>query len=146
VPSDLAVPVQTLADAEAYAEHWYTTERAAQSPGARETNGAGHQKITPTMTLRQFGELWTSGALAERFPDHVREKASASDDQSRLQRWVYPIIGQEQMRTFEGGRGLELVEKVTTGRPHLHLRLSQAGAAGRPPAADARRLPGEDHH
>lgn len=44
------------------------------------------------MTFRQLGELWTSGELARRYPDHVKVKRSVSDDRLRLAR-LYETIG-----------------------------------------------------
>ena len=35
-------------------------------------------------TFRDLGEMWTSGELARRYPDHVKVKRSAIDDKSRL--------------------------------------------------------------
>ena len=35
-------------------------------------------------TLRWLGEQWTSGELARRYPDQVREQRSVDDDASRL--------------------------------------------------------------
>ena len=51
------------------------------------------------------------------FSDHVREKASASDDESRLRLHVYPIVGAFKVTEFEGRRGLELVERVLQRLP-----------------------------
>jgi integrase len=45
------------------------------------------------MTVRELGELWTEGKLHDQYPDQVRVKATADDDESRLKRHVYPIIG-----------------------------------------------------
>ncbi len=44
-------------------------------------------------TFRMLGERWTSGELHEQFPDHVGKKRSADDDAWRLERYVYPIMG-----------------------------------------------------
>lgn len=49
---------------------------------------AGVRAHVPTAgvprTMRELGQLWTSGALAERFPDHVRTKATSDRDAQRL--------------------------------------------------------------
>lgn len=45
------------------------------------------------VTFREFGEMWTSGELHRRWPDHVKLKKSVDDDRERLQKYVYPIIG-----------------------------------------------------
>jgi len=44
-------------------------------------------------TVQEFGERWTSGKLHARYPDHVKLKKSAKDDQERLEKYVYPLIG-----------------------------------------------------
>lgn len=44
-------------------------------------------------TFREVAEQWTSGELARRFPDQVREKRSAELDAQRLAKYVYPLIG-----------------------------------------------------
>lgn len=44
-------------------------------------------------TFKKFAERWTSGKLHEAFPDHVAEKKTADGDVSRLEKYIYPIIG-----------------------------------------------------
>ena len=36
---------------------------------------------------------WTSGRLAERFPDYVKMKSSAKDDEQKLRLYINPLIG-----------------------------------------------------
>jgi excisionase family DNA binding protein len=118
IPNDLAVPIATLDDAEVYAAKWYQDSRhrlSCSTPAA--TSGGATDLIRPSITLEEFGRLWTSGALARRFPDHVKAKASAKDDESRLETYVYPWIGNEEVRGFEGRKGVELVELVVAGLP-----------------------------
>lgn len=55
--------------------------------------GEASLPVSGAMTVRQFGELWTSGELHRRFPDHVKRKKSARDDRDRLEKYVYPVIG-----------------------------------------------------
>jgi integrase len=55
-------------------------------------------RIAPTNvsrapTFQQIGEEWTSGKLAARYPDRIRVKRSAEDDESRLRIHIYPVIG-----------------------------------------------------
>jgi hypothetical protein len=40
------------------------------------------------VSFREFAELWTSGKLAQRFPDHVKAKRTADTDTSRLEAHV----------------------------------------------------------
>ncbi len=44
-------------------------------------------------TFRKFAEHWTSGKLHDEYPDHVAEKKTADDDASRLEKYIYPVIG-----------------------------------------------------
>lgn len=44
-------------------------------------------------TFREVGERWTSGALAKQYPDQIKAKRTADDDESRLRNHVYPVIG-----------------------------------------------------
>lgn len=53
----------------------------------------------PLVTFRQFGERWTSGALAKEFPDYVRPKASAADDAQRLG-ILYQTLGDIPLSRF----------------------------------------------
>lgn len=55
----------------------------------------GRVKLPPRTTVKEFGELWTSGKL---FKTHgevrgLKEKKSAKSDQTRLGAHVYPYIG-----------------------------------------------------
>jgi len=44
-------------------------------------------------TFQHVGDEWTSGRLAARYPDQIRLKRSADDDESRLRIHIYPVIG-----------------------------------------------------
>lgn len=52
-------------------------------------------RLAARLTVRQFGELWTSGKLYELHGEvrGLKEKKSVDDDRYRLQRHVYPFIG-----------------------------------------------------
>lgn len=49
--------------------------------------------IRDLSTVQQIGERWTSGELARQYPDHIKKKTSSQDDRIRLERYVYPHIG-----------------------------------------------------
>lgn len=113
VPTDLVVPIVTIEEAEAYAEVWFRREvgRAGATPiGVDVSALADRELFRPEMTFEQFARLWTSGEISRRYPDHVKSKETSTDDDARLRGYVYPIIGNEPMRRFEGKRGLELVD------------------------------------
>jgi integrase len=44
-------------------------------------------------TLRELGEAWTDNSLAEEYPDQIKTRRAAEKDVSRLERHVYPVIG-----------------------------------------------------
>lgn len=120
LPNNLPVPIVTMADAEAYAAAWYRDEfkkRPARSVSDSSPAGDDNELLNARITFEDFGRLWTSGELARRYPDHVKTKATANDDESRLKTYVYPHIGSEPVCAFEGRNGLDLVERVVIGLP-----------------------------
>lgn len=58
-------------------------------------------QLSPSMTVREFGEAWTSGAIARHFPDHVRAKKSVRNDIDRLGKHVYPVVGVVRLQDFK---------------------------------------------
>ena len=52
------------------------------------------------VTFREFAEDWTEGRLHERWPDHVKKKASSSDDRERAALHIYPIVGDVLLTDF----------------------------------------------
>ncbi|APU89272.1 integrase-like protein [Virus Rctr16k] len=67
----------------------------------------------PRVTIKDFGEQWTNGKLHKRWPDHVRDKRTASDDAERFERYVYPIVGHVPVAAFR----LEDAELVMSRLP-----------------------------
>ncbi len=53
--------------------------------------------VCETPTFQQIGERWTNGELAKQYPDQIRVKRSAPDDKSRLEAYVYPVIGSRRV-------------------------------------------------
>jgi len=64
-------------------------------------------------TVRQFGKRWTTGELTRLYPDHIRRKRSANEDDERLERYVYPVVGDVPMDKFT----LDDAEEVMRGVP-----------------------------
>ena len=106
--------VRTLEEGEEHMALWYA-QNVGRGPVSLPSIAIG--RVPRTVTFEQFGQLWTSGKLAEIFEDHVRAKATAVDDESRLRLHVYPIIGRFRVTEFEAPRGLELVERVLRTLP-----------------------------
>jgi integrase len=114
--------VNTADEAERYASSWY--ERNVGDGGR--ANGNLELTLSPSTTFEEFGRLWTTGDLARRFPDHVKVKRSANDDERVLRLYVYPVVGNERLARFEGQCGLDLVEKVMAGLPPVGKTFSRA--------------------
>ena len=68
-------------------------------------------------TFADVAEDWFSGRLAQRYPDHLKTKSSANDDEARLRKYVLPIIGEEPIAAFEGEGGIDLAERVASALP-----------------------------
>lgn len=121
IPTSEGITTQEQADA--YAARWYAKNTGA-APAGKLPATAPVSKQQPSATARgrfvtfeEFAKSWTSGKLAERFPDHVKKKKSAKDDIGRLKKHVYPVIGGRPIADFDGPQGLELVELVLENLP-----------------------------
>jgi integrase len=66
------------------------------TPGVTEP---GRKGAMPT--FKEFGEQWTKGQLHKKWPDYVKEKRSAEDDRVRLEKHVYPIVGDIELNRFD---------------------------------------------
>jgi len=77
----------------------------------------GPPQIRREMSLQELAHLWTSGALAQMFPDHIRNKRSSRSDRARLTKYIEPILGAIPIGAFEGVPGLELAETVMRRLP-----------------------------
>lgn len=66
---------------------------------AQERAAEAAEKKTAPLTFRELAEQWTSGKLATRFPDYVKQKLSADTDASRLKH-LYPTIGHVELTAF----------------------------------------------
>lgn len=75
--------------------------------------GAAAPAPTTLLTFRDVGEAWTSGELADRWPDHVRRKRTAHRDRALLEQRVYPLVGDVLLVDFR----LEHAERVMQSLP-----------------------------
>jgi integrase len=116
----------TQAQAEDYARRWFFATFVSPKNAGLTSASETIDVLGSEISFQQFGELWTTGKLALRYPDHVRTKRSAADDEGRLRLYVHPIIGPQPMSAFEGPAGLELVEKVLAGLPPVSKTFSRA--------------------
>ena len=69
-------------------------------------------KPSGALTFQKFAERWTSGELHREFPDHVRRKRSADDDESRLKTHVYPEIGARELASLTLEDALAVMRKL----------------------------------
>lgn len=73
---------------------------AVLEAAARVENGSAHMPTVVGTTFQSFAEDWTEGRLHARWPDHVKKKATSSDDRLRLKRYVYPVVGHVPLAEF----------------------------------------------
>lgn len=73
-------------------------------------------------TVQQFGEWWTSGELARRYPEQVRARRSARKDAGDLALHVYPRIGDVLVSAVT----VEHLEAVLRGLPEKMARSTKA--------------------
>jgi len=108
--------VRAERDAKKYIEA-FLRERLAKDKATGHPALTKERQIHPKVTIRQFGELWTSGTLHDLFPLRISKKASANDDAIRLHKHVYPEIGDIQVRAFVGQQALVWAEQVLQKLP-----------------------------
>lgn len=71
------------------------------------------KRNTNIPTIRELGKRWASGELSRLYPDHIRRKRSAGEDLERLERYVFPVVGDVPMDQFT----LDDAEEVMRGVP-----------------------------
>jgi integrase len=96
------------------------------------------------VSFREFAELWTSGKLAQRYPDHVKAKRTADTDTSRLEAHVYPIAGHVPLVAFTLDHALAVMSALpahlsAASRRHVAQLISRILALATFPA---RLIPG----
>jgi integrase len=80
---------------------------------------------TPATEIPTFASLaqdWTSGELARRFPDHVRQKRSSSRDEELLRLYVLPHVRDVRLDEFD----LHDAEIVMASLPEVNPRTKRA--------------------
>lgn len=68
--------------------------------------------IESDITFAQLADMWTSGALAQKYPDHVKAKASSAKDAGRLSKHVLPRCGHVPVRAFSIDDALDVLEHL----------------------------------
>lgn len=77
-------------------------------------------------TFKAWAADWTSGEIARRHPDHVREKRSASRDEELLEQYIIPHVGDVRVDVFE----LEDAERVMAAIPATSERTKRPLSTG----------------
>lgn len=106
--------------AEDYARRWQAL-RGSEGAIVPAPDVAKACVINASTTLKELGDLWTGGRLAELYPDDVGAKETAEDDKATLTRYVYPLLGSYPVIEFVGERCLELVEPMKAELAKLNL-------------------------
>lgn len=73
------------------------------------------EPLRQRMTFRELGQLWTSGELARRYPDHIRTKRSVGDDKTRLA-LLYPVVGDVPVAKFTKEHAKTCMAAIPEGR------------------------------
>jgi integrase len=68
-----------------------------------------------TRTVRELGESWTSGKLAERYPDQIKAKRTADEDARILERHVYPLLGNRSVASITLDDCEDVMRRLSSG-------------------------------
>lgn len=63
------------------------------------------------ITVKQWGQQYTSGALSKKYPDHVKDK-DFKRDAGRLRMYVYPHVGDVPVRAFGLSHGAAVMRAL----------------------------------
>jgi hypothetical protein len=89
--------------------------------------GGGRPKAAVEVpTLATWAKDWTSGELARKHPDHVREKRSADRDEELLEQYILPHVGNVRVDVFE----LDDAERVMAAIPATSERTKRPLSTG----------------
>jgi len=83
-------------------------------------NGAAKES-TELPTFASFAQDWTSGELARRFPDHVRQKRSSTRDEELFRLYVLPHVRDVRVDEFD----LHDAELVMASLPEVNPRTKR---------------------
>jgi hypothetical protein len=86
--------------------------------------GQRHKAGPGAITFKELGELWTSGELHRKHPDHVKAKRSVGDDRRRLRK-LYETIGSVPLSVFS----IDDAERAMSALPDGSAR-PRAGTTG----------------
>ncbi len=73
--------------------------------------GAASPSQVRSMSFKDWAELWVTGDLHKRYPDHVPAK-DHSDDSSRLAKYIYPVVKHVPLLAFDLGHAELVMSKL----------------------------------
>ncbi len=73
--------------------------------------GAASPAQVRGMSFKDWAELWVTGDLHKRYPDHVPAK-DHSDDLSRLKKYIYPVVKHVPLAVFDLGHAELVMSKL----------------------------------
>lgn len=73
-------------------------------------------------TVRDVGDQWVKGLLAQRYPDHIKVKRSADRDRQLLDTYVYPVIGDMPVRAVKFQDIERVMRRIPAENPHSKKR------------------------
>lgn len=100
--------VQKADDAKRYMKVYLREKRKRFKPGGTHANGV----VSPDMTLKQLGDMWTSGKLRSLYPSYINDKKTSKSDESRLRIYVYDRLGHVAMKDLATHEGVTLCRRV----------------------------------
>ena len=68
--------------------------------------------LADAITFQAFAEQWTKGELNAMHPDHIAEKRTSRFDKYRLERHVYPVVGNIPLVAFRLQNAEEVMRRI----------------------------------
>lgn len=91
-------------------------------------------------TIRDVGDQWVKGLLAQRYPDHIKIKSSAERDRQLLETYVYPVIGDMPVPAVKLEDCERVMRRIPAENPHSKKRKPMSVAQRRHVAQVMHRL------
>jgi integrase len=82
-------------------------------------------------TIQELGEGWTGGELAKEYPDQIHERRSSRDDEIRLERHVYALIGHVRVRDLTVEECEQVMRSPTLAKLATNTRRNVGLTLGR---------------
>lgn len=104
---------------------WHA-RRAEMERSHLEREAERNRPAADVVTFRAFAERWTGGELAKLYPDHVKAKKTAADDVWRLEKHVYPVLGDKPIGAITRDTCDEVMQKLDSAlRPGSRRQVAQ---------------------